>query len=373
MMIFNLRLITAALLCLMTTGMAADKGTPLVLRHADYNQNMMNNGKLISILEGNVDFQFGDTKIKSSYAKWYRSDGVAQFRDGVVVEMPRQTLSCDRVYFYRDRKQVRASGNVDYFDKEHNTRVLAPEAIYHLETEFLELQRKPRLSRYDTTGADTLNIVSKSMHYNDSTGIATARGDVVITRGVLRAYSEVAFYHTETEMAQLRQDPEIFYDIHHVVGDSVDLFFTAKQLEGVSVDGNAHVIHRDPPQDLQSDTVITDIVGDSLYMAISDAGHIDTTWVHGNTLSKYYRVDERERTNEARGRMMVLAFTEEGKADHLTISGNAESIYYIDEDGRDAGRNVADGQQIEVTFRRGKAVFLTMIGDVRGKYFARKK
>ncbi len=363
----------AFLLAFAALSATAQERTPLILRHADFNQNMMSSGKLVSILEGNVDFQYGDTKIRSSYAKWYRSDGIVQFRDDVLIEMPKQTLSCDRMYFYRDREQVTALGNVDYLDKEHSTRVLAPQANYHLDTESLELVRNPKLIRFDTTDTDTLSIVSNSMHYNDSTGIATAKGSVVITRGPLRALSEVAYYHTDTELARLREHPEIFYDIHHIDGDSVDLFFDERRLQGVSVDGNAHVIHRDPPKNLQMDTVITDIVGDSLYMAVSDEGRIDTTWVHRNTVSKYFRVDEKQKTNEARGKMMVLAFTEEGKARHLNINGNAESIYYIEDGGKAGGRNVADGQQIDVTFRDGKAVFLTMTGDVRGKYLAHKK
>ncbi|MFP4416918.1 MAG: hypothetical protein ACOC41_02005 [Chitinivibrionales bacterium] len=370
---FNFFRFITFLLCLSAAVFGAEeKKTPLVLRHADFNQNTMRGGKLISELEGNVDFQFGDTRISSTYAKWYRSDGIIQFRDGVFIDMPDQTLSCDRLHFYRDRMQVTASGNVDYFDKKRSTRVLAPQATYHLEKESLELIRNPQLIRYDTTDTDTLNIISTSMHYDDSTGIAAARGSVKITRGPLVAYSQIAYYHSRQDMARLRKDPEIFYDIHHVEGDSIDLFFDERLLTGVSVDGDAHAIHRDPPQDLQTDTIITDIVGDSLYMAINPEGRIDTTWVHGNAISKYYRVDEKDQTNEARGKMMALAF-DEGKAHHLTISGNAESIYYIQEDGKDSGRNIADGQKIEVAFRDGRAVFLTMTGDVRGKYFARQR
>jgi hypothetical protein len=66
---------------------------------------------------------------------------------------------------------------------------------------------------------------------------------------------------------------------------------------------------------------------------------------------------------------MVLAFSDEGQAENLMISGNASSTYFIEDKGG-GGRNKASGDKIWVKFDNGKAAYLRMTGSVRGIYFA---
>ena len=66
--------------------------------------------------------------------------------------------------------------------------------------------------------------------------------------------------------------------------------------------------------------------------------------------------------------MIVLHFTH-GTTGTLTISGNAESVYYL-EDEKESGRNEASGDKIRINFVDGKAEFIKIHGGVRGTYFA---
>jgi lipopolysaccharide export system protein LptA len=345
----------------------AKKSSPLILKRADYNENRMTGGKLVSVLRGDVVFQYEDATIKSQYAKWFRRDGIARFSDNVSIIQPGQLLSCDRLDFDRDRKRLIARGNVDFYDSTEQTRIQARSVIYYLDTKNLELDQAPKLVRYDTLSNDTLVITSRKMRYNDSLNMATAHDEVTIEKGKLTARSKVAYYYTESDEARLRVSPDIYYGIHRIVGDSVDLFFEEQKLQGLTVVGNAHAVHKD---DNREDTVITTVDGDSLYMAITQEGNLDSIWVHGNTKSRYFLASDTAKVNEALGKRMIIAFGKEGQARDLTIAGNAQSVYYVDDES-DSGRNEATGDKIFVTFHEGKAIYLRLIGGVRGNYFAR--
>ena len=342
------------------------KSPPLILKHADFNENTIVDGKLISLLEGSVEFEYDKAVIMSQRATWFRRDGIVQFSGDVRVNQERQFLLCDYLDFDRSKKIATVRGNVDFFDEKENSRITADHGTYHLDTRFLVLDRKPRFYRYDTAAVDTMTVIGKRMTYNDSTKIATVIDSVRILKGELTAYSTIAHYHLQTDIARLRSAPLIYYDVHDLKGDSVDLQFTDKRLHTVTVMGRAKGVHRDYGT---RDTIITTVTGDSLCMLIRPTGTIDTLWVYGNARSSYYLFSDTASVNEAVGKIMVLGFTDKGQARSLRISGNAVSTYYVEDEGG-KGRNEASGDRILVMFDNGKASYIRLTGSVRGIYFA---
>jgi lipopolysaccharide export system protein LptA len=357
------------LVCGLMTIVSSEDEAPLILQNADYNENTLSNGKLVSVLKGNVHFVYKDAEIISQNAIWHRSDGVAKFSDSVRINRTNQVMTCKKLDFFRDRKLVILTGNVDFYDSKENVRMLAQKGVYHLDTRAVEMEKEPHLFRYDTTAHDTMEIVGRRMYYDDSLKLATVYDDVKINKGKMIADCQTAFYYPESDIAKLRVKPHILYDIHTLDGDSVNLDFKDELLRGISVRGKAKAIHKDFAT---SDSLVTEIKGDSLYMRITDAGHIDTTWVYRNVESKYFSKKTPDETNEAHGKVMVLNFNKAGNADNLVIQGNAQSIYYV-ADASGTGRNEASGDKIKLYFRQGKAAFLTITGAVRGIYFAQKQ
>lgn len=222
--------------------------------------------------------------------------------------------------------------------------------------------------QYDTTRAETLSISGDKMLYDDSLKIATAEKNVLVLKGLLKATCKTGTFNLETHIARLREDPWIYYDIHELTGDSVDLFFTEDDvLYGVSVMRNAKGFHRDATKE---DTIFTEVTGDSLYMDISDSGTIETIWTYKDAVTLYYSSKTPHLTNEGNGKVMVLNFTR-GTTGTLTISGNAECVYYLNEE-KESGKNEANGDDIIINFRDGRAVYIKLIGGVRGTYFAER-
>jgi len=327
----------------------------------------MVNGKLVSVLEGNVIFKYDDAIIRSDKATWYRRDGRAYFTGHVRITQNEQVLNCDRMTYTRNNKKIVAKKNIDFFDKEEQMRVVAQHAVYFLDTKHLTLTKNPKMFQYDTARAETLTIVGDKMIYNDSLQLASAEKNVHILKGLLKSDCEWATYDLQTDVAYLREDPWIYYDIHELTGDSVDLFFIDKVLQGVSVMRNAKGFHRDVTP---RDTIYTKVTGDSLYMDISDSGTIEKIWTFDNATTIYYSSETPHLVNEGVGKFMVLDFVH-GTTGTLTISGNAECIYFLEEE-TETGRNESNVDDIFIHFKDGKAHYIKLIGAVRGTYFAEK-
>lgn len=362
-------LLPFVIICTILINDVSGESSTLILRNANYNRNTLVNGRLVSVLEGNVIFKYDDAIIRSDQATWYRRRGIAHFKGNVRISQEDQLLTCKRLKFNRNEKKITAYENVDFYDKVEMMRITSQKGTYFLETGNLTVTKDPVLFQYDTARAETLSISGDRMHYDDSLNIATAEKNVLILKGLLKAECKTATYNLEAHKARLREDPWIYYDIHELTGDSVDLFFTDKEvLYGVSVMRNGKGFHRDVTE---KDTIFTEVTGDSIYMDIAENGSVEKMWTYRDANTLYYSSNTRHLVNEGNGKVMILDFTE-GTTGNLTISGNAECTYYLNED-KESGKNEANGDDIVIHFRDGKAVYIKLIGGVRGTYFAERK
>lgn len=349
---------------------AMAQSSPLVLVNADYNENQFSGGTLKSVLVGNVHFRYEDAEIYADKATWYRGKGIAKFHNDVKIVRPNQTLTCNSMEIRRSEDRIYAQGSIDFLDDGRRVRILAERGWFDMGKQYLFLDKEPRFFRYDSLANDTMEIISETMEYSDSTRIATAMGTVRILKGLLEGTCQTAHYFTDMDKAALREDPNINYDDDYLEGDSIDIFFEKEVLSGVSVMRNAHASHHEYGQSAGADTMITDINGDSLYMELSEEGRLTAIRAFGNVESRYYDKNDPGMANEASGKKMEMAFGDNRNVEHLTIEENAESLYYIDEESG-VGINRASGDRIDVTFRRGTAAYIKITGAVRGIYASR--
>jgi hypothetical protein len=285
-------------------------------------------------------------------------------------------MRCDQMTFQKERKTVVGTGRVDYRDTLAGVWVTGRRGTYDMARREVVLTGDPHFVRYDPSAGrnrpgsrpqDTLRITGLEMTYHDSLKAATARKKVRITRGPLVATCEWADYNTTLEHGRLRIKPFITYEQHTMDGDSVDLFFRGDTLDGVSVDGHAHGIYR---QTDSADTTLTNVWGDSMFLAMAPGGGLDSVWAWGDVLSTYYLSAEEDSANRVSGKAMILSFEKAGALRTALVWGNARSTYYVSEkDSR--GRNEASGDTIHVFFADGKASELVLRGGVRGTYSPR--
>jgi lipopolysaccharide export system protein LptA len=347
--------------------MAYGKSPDLILKSANSNNNSMSGDELISVLEGNVVFLYDDAVIKSEYAKWWRSKGTVHFSNHVHVTKQKQSLTCDQLEYVKSKKWLKADGAIDFYDGKERTRLQGQHADYYPDSKFITVTGKPVFINYDTTAHDTLIIHGEKMSYSDSLKLALVERAVTIQKGKLLSRCQTARYYTEGNRAQLRFKPDIMFDHDSLSGDSVDLLFTKKAMRGMSVDGNSHGRYKDVSG---KDTLLTDMVGDSLYMAFNDSGKVDSLWAYRNVKSYYRPVKDSLHANEAYGKLMIVAFDKKGDVDNVKVWGNAKSVYHVRES--DKGVNIASGDSIAVAFKEGKASHVMLSGSVRGYYAPEK-
>ncbi len=361
------------LLCLFISAQSFAKGTSktkksadLILESANSNENTYTNGEFVSILRGNVVFTYEDTRIKSDEATWWRSQGILQFRNNIFVTNKSQKLSCDRMNYAKNNNLLTASGHFKYIDTLEQAQLTGNDAEYYLDEKRFFLKGNPKLIRYDTASAETLTIVGKTMTYTDSIKKATVAENVVITKGKLISKCNKAHYFTETNIAWLRDKPDVVFDRSNVNGDSINLYFGKESLKKAAVYGKAKGIYIDTiPK--STDTSYTHINGDSLIITISDSGAVDSLWTYGKAHSEYYSSKDPQTKNEADGKAMIMAFGDRGSVSTVNVAGNARSRYFIEE--KDSkGINEASGDSITVRFRNGRASQLVLKGSARGTY-----
>jgi lipopolysaccharide export system protein LptA len=357
----------AAALLVALAAAAGAKSPDLILKSANRNLNTMHNDEIISTLEGNVVFLYDDAVIKSDYAKWWKSRGTVHFANRVHVTKKEQDLRCDRLDYDKSKKWLVADGNVDFFDGKERTRIRGRHADYYPDSKFIKLTGKPEFFNYDTSAHDTLAIQGDTMAYSDSVKMAHVHRDVSIVKGKLFSTCGKARYFTEKNKTQLRATPRIQFEHDSLSGDSIDLMFTKRSLQGMSVGGNAHGMYKDfSPKD----TVLTQVFGDSIYMGLDDSGRVDSLWIYRNVKSSRYPVSNPSVSDEAYGKIMIVNFTKKGDVDNVRVWGNAKSVYHVVEG--DKGCNIATGDSIAVEFSKGKASRVVLAGSVRGYYAPEK-
>ncbi|MBN1603596.1 MAG: hypothetical protein JW915_18440 [Chitinispirillaceae bacterium] len=364
-------LLSACTFLFVTLSYAADSAkkennADLVLESANSNENTYSNGEFISILRGNVVFSYEETRIKADEATWWRSQGILQFRNNIVVTNNSQQLTCDRMNFNKDNNLLVASGRFKYTDSLEQAQLTGNDAEYYLDEKRFFLRGNPRLIRFDTAAAETLTIIGKTMTYTDSIKQATVSDNVKITKGKMVSTCNRANYFTDSNIAYLRDNPEVIFDRSNVSGDSINLYFGKESLRKASVYGKAKGIYIDT-MPKSNDTSYTHVTGDSLIITISDSGSVDSLWTFGKAHTEYYTAKDRQTKNEADGKTMLMGFGERGTVSTVKVTGNARSRYFIEE--KDSkGINEASGDSISVRFRNGKASQLVLTGSARGTY-----
>ncbi|MCU0609503.1 MAG: LptA/OstA family protein [Chitinispirillaceae bacterium] len=351
------------------SGAAAQKPSPtLILESARTNENFMSGGEFISILRGDVLFRYDDIRIRSDEATWSRQKGTVNFRKNVRVTRERKVITCDRMDFTKEESKLTAVGRFDYFDSTDRSRLRGNEAEYRITAKTFRLRGNPELVRYDTAEAETLTINAVVMHYFDSAKQATAIDSVRIRKGGLFSTCDLAHYFTKTNRMQLRGGPVVLYDIHRIRGDSINLDFTGNAFQSATVVGNSHGVYTDTAGFNGSDTGLTHIWGDSLYLAVSPAKKLDVLWSVGRASSTNYQASAPAKKNTANGKIMMLGFSPDGNVKKLRIWGSARSTYFTEDDGS-RGVNEVSGDSIAVKFANGKASFISIAGSTRGTYY----
>ena len=142
---------------------------PLIVKHADRFEYLDSNGVKYQKLIGNVVIHYKNAKTKSDISIHYHRQERIEFTGNVKLDFEAQTIEADKVVYFKRDSSAKARGNVVLYDKERQIRITGGRGSYPNERKESRVWDKPILTRIDSTGGDTMTIVSREMKYYEET------------------------------------------------------------------------------------------------------------------------------------------------------------------------------------------------------------
>src|SRR5690606_7896761 len=149
------------------------------------------------------------------------------------------------------------------------------------------------------SAADTLVIRGQKLHYNDSTGVARAEGQVVITRRDLKITCGLAEYRQKEDSLILYESPVARVEASEIRGAVIRMGLAGETLKGLRVRGDAEALSYEEATD-STRARRSRVTGDSLFMAFRD-GAIDSVEVFDKAEGTYWEPDRPEYVNRMNG------------------------------------------------------------------------
>jgi lipopolysaccharide export system protein LptA len=289
-----------------------------------------------------TDIFDGRTRIRTRSGYYDLKTGSAQFGSRPVIQDSTQQVIADNIRYDKKKGSGTAEGNVLYRDTAQGVTILAGLTDFNNETKEVVASRKPvMILRQDNdsiyVSADTL----KSVAGRDTTAETLASvksgtgktGSAEDTSRTLKAYHRVRIfsdslqgvcdslaYSTSDSVFRFFQGPVLWARESQVSGDTILLFTKNRKPDRILVLEKGFSVNKTP---------------ESFFNQL-----------RGNTLNGYFR---------------------DGSIDYLRAKGNAESLYYLqDEDSSYFGLNYAKADAISMYFRDKELKRVSWVNGVEG-------
>lgn len=357
-------------LSIMALGLSAAAGAqnrdPLIIQHADRFEYFDREGQKYQRLIGHVEIHYKDTRVFSDTTVNFHNQERMEFTGRARMDYGAQMLSADKIVYFKKDSSATVTGHVRLTDREKTVTITGGRGDYSREREESRIWEKPRLVKVDSTGKDTLTIVSRIMRHLGGDKAALAEDSVVMTQGAIRATCNRARYLQKEEVVVMFDNPRVYQERNAVKGDTIVLYFRDEALEKMNVFGHASgrfVQENGASPDSEQITIIS---GDTL-IAYVRKGRIDRMEVLRHAVGLSYLKSDTLAVNRMAGRYMEF-FISGNAVDSTYVCGNAQSLYYYEEAG-EKGRNETSGDTLNIYFLDKAVHEIAAKGNVKGVYY----
>lgn len=276
---------------------------------------------------GRVTLDDGVSRLEADYGEYLVDARTAFFHTRVVASDSGSILNADSVRYDRIRRFMDARGRVVLFSTEDRVTISGGHLEHDAAHAYSRITVEPVLLQRDSTGegVDTLIVRSLVMEsFRDSTRRLVASDSVRIVRDDLAGTAGSVVFFTAGDSILLRTTPVLWYAETQVTGDSINLYLRKRELERITVMGNAFAVSR-------SDSQFTG------------------------------------RYDQLTGEWLTMAFARK-KLERIDVDIRATSIYFLYEDSAANGVNKTSGDRIVMRFAGGQAKAIHVYGGVEGQY-----
>ncbi len=285
--------------------------------NADFSELRIEKDNIMVNLIGNVSFKHGDLSLKSQRAVWYRTAGQVVFIDSVRIEDSTQTLTADRVTYYKNSSKTVADGNVILISKKEEAQIKGNHGEYDRLKKYVLVTGSPLLTIKPDKGDSSITVSAEYLEYYPDEKKGIAKEKVHITKADMTATCDMATWLNQENKIVLTGEPKADKQNDHLSGEKMELFIQDERVKRIEVEGNARASH-------------TEIV-DSL--------------------------NQIKRESSLSSKNMTFFLPDE-KLNQVTASGNATSIYYP-QSSKESGKGI----KLEKNEASGDTINLFMSGD----------
>jgi len=221
--------------------------------------------------------------------------------------------------------QAQAREDLFIDDRKDHVKIWGGEGFHNDEKKYSLVQQNAKLMRIDTSAADTLLITGGKIEYfGGDSAKAVASDSVTITKGDLTAHCDTAIYLPEAQTAWLNFKPRAYYKENRLTGQRMKVRFDSLKIKEILVMGEA----------------VAKNTADSLNR-------------HINILQgKKIRFE--------------IAHKQPRK---ITAINNASSVYYLQQNGQDQGKNEATADSISIYFKNGAVDSIQILDGAQGVFY----
>lgn len=260
----------------------------------------------------------GDTKIVTKDGETVTTPEGGQYntdtKEGLfkkaTIETDKYKIYSDIINGNQDKHYYSASGNVEFFSKEHKTTISGEHMYYIHDKGIAQVYGNPLLERvidddilYMT--ADKFQATVDKQEKEEKNHIVLAHNNVRFYKSNLQGTADSMAYHSLDSTIHFYNKPVFWNRDSQITGDSISMVLKNEELEKMNINTNA-------------------------FIASEDA------------LGNY---------NQVKGKDMVAQF-QENKMSHIDITGNGECIYFaIDDNSELVGMNYMRCSHIRIDMK----------------------
>jgi lipopolysaccharide export system protein LptA len=333
----------------------------LELINANSNSNRFENGTIVSVLSGDVEFLWNDARIFSDTTVWRRGNGHLLMTGNIKVLREKQELRCDTAEFRSNDKKLQLRGNVFAVDTSYLATMFSEKADYFLKNDSVFLSQNPRIHFWDKTSPDTITVFGKTINYASETGIARAADSVRVVGKDFVSFADTGYYFAKTQTAMTVGKPKIVQENSEVSGDTIHIFFRENVLDEFFVVGNP----LGKTKEIENgDSVFMEMVGDTLRFLIED-GKISQILSEKNASITRFREENKERPDKMWGEKITTTIDCQDCDDNKissVVEGSAKAIYYDQK-----SKNESSGDTLKLFFDDNGVSKIIISGKVKGR------
>jgi lipopolysaccharide assembly outer membrane protein LptD (OstA) len=319
----NLIMMAFCLILLSVSAFSQEESGPLILEHADQLISTGANGEVVNLI-GNVHFTHENADLYSQRATWYRTPGLVQFIDSVLVKDDDRKITARTVTYYRLDRKITAKDNVEVIDTKQDIILDAQNLDYYRALKRIEATGHPHLIINHDIDSSRMDITALRLVYLADQGQGTAYDSVTINRRDMIATSGETDFFKNPEKAILIKNPEIDQGGNRLTGDTISIFTDNKKIQSLLVRGNARADYLIQPDTTLKQFSTATLTGKELEAFFAN-DRIDRIVTRHNAVSNYAPAATDtlvHGTNTASGDSITIFF-EQGNIRRVLVSGGA--------------------------------------------------